>query len=339
MYYQLLKPLIELANDKGISGEKLLAGSSLSPQQLRVGETVDEDSYNALCCRAAELTEEASLGLELGCRLGINTMGVVGQALMSCKNLEQSLEVMFTYLRIVAPSARLGFRKEAGHCILSYEVPEHSSISPHFFTEAFAASIQVSTRFLLNGPIPEAEQHFDFPATDHGLVFADIFSVPVHYNSKESAIYFPREALTLPISTASPAAAEIYRSQCELQLRELGMNARYVDKITARLQNYSEQFPGAAEMAAILNTSERSLRRHLSSEKSSYQKLLDDVRTKLACNFLKDTDLSIAEIGNKVGIEDIANFRRTFRRWTGLTPREWRSTNSCNKSNPSRMLQ
>ena len=326
MYFQLLKPLIELVNDKGISRDKLLAGSTLSPRQLQFGETVDEASFNALCCRAVELTGEASLGVQFGCRLGINTLGVVGQALMSCRNLEQTLEVMFTYLRIVAPSARVSFRRKGELCMLSYEVPEHSPISPHFFTEAFAASIQVSARFLLNGPIPDAEQYFDFSTPDHGVVFADIFAVPVHYNGTESGIFFPQQALVLPISTASPAAAEIYRTQCELQLKELGVNASYADKIKARLQNYSEHFPTAAELAATLNTSERSLRRHLSAEGRTYQKILDEVRAELACNFLKDTDLSIAEIGHRVGIQDVTNFRRTFRRWTGVTPKGWRVT-------------
>jgi len=325
MYFQLLKPLIELVNDKGISQEKLLAGSSLSPRQLQVGENVDEESYNALCCRAVDLTGEASLGVQLGCRLGINTMGVVGQAMMSCRNLEQTLEVMFTYLRIVAPSARVSFRREDELCKLSYEVPEHSQIAPHFFTEAFAASIQVSTRFLLNGPIPAAVQYFDFSEPDHGLVFADIFSMPVHYNATECAVHFPRDALALPVSTTSPAAAEIYRSQCELQLKELGVDPSYTDKIKARLLNYSEYFPTAAEFATTMNTSERSLRRHLSVEGSTYQKLLDEVRTQLACELLGDTDLTIAEIGQRVGIEDIANFRRAFRRWTGVTPKEWRA--------------
>jgi AraC-like DNA-binding protein len=49
------------------------------------------------------------------------------------------------------------------------------------------------------------------------------------------------------------------------------------------------------------------------------------VRAELACNFLRETDLSIAEIGERVGIQDIAKFRRAFRRWAGVTPREWRA--------------
>ena len=80
------------------------------------------------------------------------------------------------------------------------------------------------------------------------------------------------------------------------------------------------------QMAERLHMSPRTLHRHLVDAGSSYQDILDDVRRRLAIEFLRNTELSIDEVSARVGFSDASNFRKAFKKWTGKLPGEFRLT-------------
>ncbi|MFT6310402.1 MAG: AraC-like DNA-binding protein [Porticoccus sp.] len=80
------------------------------------------------------------------------------------------------------------------------------------------------------------------------------------------------------------------------------------------------EFPNSARVAQLLHVSESTLQRHLSKEGNRFQSLLDQVRYRLAGEYLEGTNLPVAEIACLLGFRDAANFRRSFKRWSGTTP-------------------
>ena len=81
-----------------------------------------------------------------------------------------------------------------------------------------------------------------------------------------------------------------------------------------------------AQIAAELNISERTLRRQLAEESTSFSAVHDRVRTERALELLQDLELTIAAVGSQIGFTDVREFRRAFKRWTGHTPSEMRGT-------------
>ena len=76
--------------------------------------------------------------------------------------------------------------------------------------------------------------------------------------------------------------------------------------------------------AEKLKTSERTLRRRLSEENTSYQAILDEVRLELAREYLLETALPLHEIAALLGFSEPGNFTHTFKRWVGVTPNIFR---------------
>ena len=72
-------------------------------------------------------------------------------------------------------------------------------------------------------------------------------------------------------------------------------------------------------IAALLGMQERTMRRRLTAEGTSYGAIVDDVRRKLAIEYLQTTRMSVDDVAWKVGFSDSANLRRAVRRWTGMT--------------------
>jgi AraC-like DNA-binding protein len=77
-------------------------------------------------------------------------------------------------------------------------------------------------------------------------------------------------------------------------------------------------------IAETLNSSTRSLQRRLAEEGLTYSQLLAETRMRFAANWLKNTDMSVAEIAFDLGYTDASNFTRAFRQKTGVSPQAFR---------------
>jgi len=66
------------------------------------------------------------------------------------------------------------------------------------------------------------------------------------------------------------------------------------------------------------------LRRRLAEESTSFQEILDEVRFGLATEYLIETLLPLQEISTLLGYSDPGNFTHSFKRWSGMAPRDFR---------------
>ena len=78
------------------------------------------------------------------------------------------------------------------------------------------------------------------------------------------------------------------------------------------------------QVAGVLGSSARSIQRRLNEERTTFQRVLDDLRKDLASQYLEDRSHPIAEIALLLGFSDQTTFHRAFVRWTGRTPGEVR---------------
>ena len=82
----------------------------------------------------------------------------------------------------------------------------------------------------------------------------------------------------------------------------------------------------AGEIARRLGVSQSTLTRRLSLEGLTFSDVLESLRCNLAERYLTDGDLSISQISWLLGYQEVSTFTHAFKRWTGKTPREARST-------------
>ena len=68
----------------------------------------------------------------------------------------------------------------------------------------------------------------------------------------------------------------------------------------------------------------RSFQRRLEDEGVNYSQLIDWVRLDRATRLLDAPGARVIDVALEVGYSDPAHFTRAFRRWTGVTPRQFR---------------
>lgn len=91
------------------------------------------------------------------------------------------------------------------------------------------------------------------------------------------------------------------------------------------LGNYISEPNLSIELVADLaGLTPRSLQRALKAQGSSYRGLLNKARRNYAQQLLHDTDVRALEIASQLGYREAGHFTRAFKRWTGVTPSEFR---------------
>lgn len=83
-------------------------------------------------------------------------------------------------------------------------------------------------------------------------------------------------------------------------------------------------YPCIDRVAEIARTSRRSLQRKLAQDHLSYSLLVEQVRFETAVELLQDPGLSLIDISLELGYANAASFTRAFKRWTGISPSQFR---------------
>lgn len=90
------------------------------------------------------------------------------------------------------------------------------------------------------------------------------------------------------------------------------------------LSNSEQHYLSIENVAEYLHMSDRTLKRQLAAEGTSFSTLVDEVRYRHATSLLSRTDYSLEQIADELGYSDVANFSRAFKRWSGRSPSNWR---------------
>jgi AraC-like DNA-binding protein len=149
------------------------------------------------------------------------------------------------------------------------------------------------------------------------------FRAPLRFDSDASAIVFERHWLDRPL----PPVDLLVRTRIEAQVRERQAELFADFPTTVRRLLRKQVALGECSMdsvAAIFGMHRRTLDRQLQRHGAHYNELLDSVQSDVACQLLRDTGMPVQQIAESLCYSSAANFATAFRRWTGVTPTDYR---------------
>jgi AraC-like DNA-binding protein len=312
----------------GINPEQLLDGSHIQPERLyEPFWYVDFYAFNNLLNKAVLLTNESALGVYLGVQMTVSCHGSVGMAAMVAKNLGEALGVMeqFIGLRCPALKPRLETQGEIAYLYLDQPMADFKMgiVGMTFLMVGFSQMCNAITGQRLAG---WAELNFLQPSYFEHI--KSILKNNIFFDQPYNRLVFPKQYLDLPLIMADPLAARLAREQCKHDLNMLaikrGDKKQISNFVRELLYDEVQGLCKMAEVAEKLHVSERTLQRHLASESTTFQQLLDQVKEKQAKKLLSQLEHSIANISEQLGYADVTHFTRAFKRWTNETPKQYR---------------
>ena len=154
-----------------------------------------------------------------------------------------------------------------------------------------------------------------------------LFDCPLYFSQPANLMYFDSEILRLPLVHTEQSLEDFLRT-APYQLLTM-TRERYQSSLATQVRamvghDFSGGFPGFETISRALNMSAPTLRRRLRSEGTTFQQLKDECRRDAAIDALERSDLSINAVAGQLGFTDPSAFHRSFKKWTGLTPGEYR---------------
>jgi len=272
----------------------------------------------------AAATKCPHFGLLLGRSVNLRSLGLVGRLAQHAPTVETALDGLVTYFAMHDTGATLDVRVEDEAATFSYTI-HATAVAALEQVYDFSTAAMASVMNELCG----AERRPTLVTLRRQLPrelgpYRETFRAPLQFDALQAAIVFPRRWLELTVPTADPI---LYR----LLLREVRAGIEETEPLVCRdvrrsiIQLLHERQCSRREVARTLGLHERTLCRCLHSCGTTFQDLLDETRSMMAQQLLRDTHVPISRIARELGFSDSTVMARAFRRWNGMSPREYRN--------------
>jgi AraC-like DNA-binding protein len=154
------------------------------------------------------------------------------------------------------------------------------------------------------------------------------FEVPVLFNQVHNAIVFDRRDLQLPIPTADAQVYELIKQQLTAIADASGVQKSFEARVVHEIKrSLGSRYDNLIFVAEQMGLHPRRLQRDLQARGSSFQALLKQVKVDTAMDYLQQSDISISELSDFLGYQNVSAFSRAFKRDVGVSPDMWKKAN------------
>ena len=164
--------------------------------------------------------------------------------------------------------------------------------------------------------------------TGHGSLYEEMLCCPIEFGQSQNSICFNKKYLSLPVKRSKAELLEWLRNSPADLLYIPGRDTSICAAITRHLHDSLDQyqyFPSFEYVCEQLRMGGQVVRRRLDEEGTSYQKIKDKVRLDKIKLLLSDPNITIAVISEKAGFAEPTALSRAFKKWTGVTPVQFRN--------------
>ncbi len=265
------------------------------------------------------------IGLRMAEQSRPGTFSALGYAAMSCATLGEAAALIARYEDLVLDVGTTCLTLEAGVATLSWRA-KHPALAIRPLHEAIVAGWFCFAQWVtgVSGIFPR-KVCFTHPRPASVQAHIRLFGSEPEFSSPLNAVVFDAGLLQTPIAQVDHEFNRMMREKADALLAQLAVSGSLRQRVVAWLQsNLPRQQTTLAHAAQALAMSERTLRRRLADEHTSFQQLLTEVRVRLASLYLRDATLSLLDIALLLGYADQSAFTTAFRHWHGVTPGAWR---------------
>lgn len=292
----------ELTDDVGIAYDRL----------RRPDERIELRQLVALYETAARRTRDATFGLRVGAHADPRVYDLMGYIVTNSATLGDALENAARYLPLWTDGATIEIVREGQDVHVIWEYLDPAIVESRQDCEmSVRALAQIGLRFA-RGIAPKEVR---FRHTARSAEHRRMFRAPVRFGMPANGLVFDAAALRLPLPGADGRLREMLVRQADERIPAVGDIVQRVRvMLPARLDT----------VAARLGMSTRHLERRLSERGTSFRALQASVRRERALRYLRETDMGVARIAERLGYASPTELHRAFLAWTGTTPGAYR---------------
>jgi len=310
----------------GVMSENLFMGTTLDKRWLDEDAMISIGDYTRMIINALDITGDPALGLKIGSQINLLEYGIWGYAIISCATVRETMEVWLKYWDLCGELVDVSANIDKDDLIWDITPIFHSD-DPRvtvFAMEEWLSGTNRSHQSIHGRILAIKEMHLSYPKPDHVALYKKITSKPIVFGAERNRIILSTQFLNDPVPSTNPIIREMSEKQCRVLLEKFKHKDEFIEEIQKIILTSMGNFPKAEEVSKKMNLSLRSLYRNLKERNKTYMDILDEVRTRISMEYLKNTNLTIDQISDLIGFSETTTFRQAFKKWTGVSPTQFR---------------
>ncbi|RON42123.1 AraC family transcriptional regulator [Pseudomonas brassicacearum] len=269
---------------------------------------------------------DASIGLRIGIQTVSTALGAYGQTIRSAPTMLLALRCMSHFAVVFAHAIRVDFEIDGGQVILSYQCTDPTITrrrQDSEFTIGFFLSL---LREITENPrLTPQRADFEHERPTDWSLHRDVLACPLHFKQTDNRLYFPIELLEMPVRTADPRLFQALEPFLEQQRQIRAPVGDLLAELGRHIASSLSSGGASLEMVAqSMGLGPRTLQRRLAEHQVEFRLLVEDVRRSLAEAYVAKDHYSLTEVALLLGYAECSSFSRAFRRWTQVSPQQYR---------------
>lgn len=332
-----VKHLLDQVVEQGYDVRELLAYVGIAPDEIEQQTQFSAEKFGFLYQRVMYIAQDEYFGMLSGGKVPNGTFRMMCHAIINCKTLGHAINRAADFHEIVRGTkvkprierkgrfAKVSFAgvdalsKEEVHELLAAEPPVRicTSLSMwhHFISWLIGERVELRAAYFTCSPdesLPNCQSKFQSE---------------IKFSQHDNAIVFPARYLDYPLVQDEKTLHSFLKTAPYQLLVMVDDDSSLKAQVVALMgRDFSLSPPSAEKVARTLNMSVSTLRRRLLEEGTTFQKIKDECRRDAAINYMNSPQLSINDVAGLMGFDEPSAFFRSFRRWTGLTPGQYRES-------------
>ena len=308
------------------NGLKILKQSGLDIVSLRKRDshnpTINHQKFWQL---AVEKSGQETFGIRAAEFLHIGSLYGLGFSWLSSENLLDALNRLIRFRTFLSSAFEATIEKKGNEWNFILKYPELDKREPVPASIDFSIALVIQMcRLSITPQFTPLEVYFEHDTPKNVKPFNDFFGGEVYFSSNKNMLVFDQEQIDQPFPYANSELARAndkivinYLSNFKNSSIGLAVREKIIDKLPSGP-------PAQIEIARSLNLSLRNMQRKLQEEKTNFGLVLANTRKDLANHYLSATSRPISDISFLLGFNEPSSFNRSYKRWAGKTPTEYR---------------
>jgi AraC-like DNA-binding protein len=278
---------------------------------------------------AAEELKDGLLGFHLARNFDLREIGLVYYVIASSECLVDALLNGMRYCTMMNEGIRIDVRLDDRNLAIVLDYVDVDRQSDRHQIEFWLVTVvricrQVTDTRLAPRHLRIRHRHDEMPAE-----FRSFFGCDIEFGATSDEIIFPASVASLPIVGRDNYLNDLLQRYAEAALADLPQPRdslrSAVERVLPQLLPHAKA--SASNVARQLGMSTRTLSRRLGGDEGvRFTEILEATRAALARRYLAERDLPVSEIAWLLGYREVSSFTNAFKRWSGMTPRQFRVT-------------
>lgn len=268
---------------------------------------------------------DPNFGLKAGQVIDGTMLGVLGHAMRSAADVRQALHCLSRFMVVHMQATRIDVKIGRESLVIEYQVTDPTIMQRRQDTELTLSILHRDLMDITGYPLQPLRVDFEHLAPLDLSLHKQIFACPLRFKQSSNRIHYPRVILDLPLRTADPRLFRVLESVLEEQRKNRSLNSDFIGWLShCILSSLGNGEISLEQIASDRGMSGRTLQRRLRQLGLEFSDLVENLRRSTALEYLAHSNLSLTEIALLVGYSEASSFSRAFRRWSNLTPKQYR---------------